>query len=49
MSSRSHKRKEFVQNSMTNFSGESFGSIPVEVQVGGATIFVTDVERFEKV
>ena len=34
---------------MTNFSGESFGSIPVEIQVGGATIFVTDVERFEKV
>ena len=49
ISSRTHKRKEFVQNSMTNFSGESFGSIPVEVQVGGATIFVTDVERFEKV
>lgn len=49
ISSKSHKRKEFVQNSMTNFSGETFGSIPVEVQVGGATIFVTDIERFEKV
>lgn len=49
ISSKSHKRTEFVQNNMTNFSGESFGSIPVEIQVGGATIFVTDVERFEKV
>lgn len=49
ISSKSHKRTEFVQNTMTNFSGESFGSIPVEIQVGGATIFVTDVERFEKV
>ena len=49
ISSRSHRRKEFVQNNMTSFSGESFGSIPVEVQVGGATIFVTDIERFEKV
>lgn len=26
----------------------SFASYPVEVNVGGATLFVTDVERFEK-
>ena len=26
----------------------SFASYPVEVIVGGATVFVTDVERFEK-
>lgn len=26
----------------------SFASYPVEVNIGGATVFVTDVERFEK-
>lgn len=43
---KSHKRTRVVP------SGISFGAdigIPVEVEVGGATIFVTDVERFEKV
>ena len=29
--------------------GEFFLPYPVEVEVGGATIFVIDVERFEKV
>lgn len=28
---------------------DSYVTYPVEVQVGGATIFVLDVERFEKV
>jgi uncharacterized protein YaaQ len=28
--------------------GEFFMPYPVEVQVGGATIFIVDVERFEK-
>ena len=28
--------------------GEFFMPYPVEVQVGGATVFVIDVERFEK-
>lgn len=28
--------------------GELFLAQPVEVQVGGATVFVVDVERFEK-
>lgn len=27
----------------------TYTSFPVEVSVGGATIFITDVERFEKV
>lgn len=43
---KSHKRTRVVP------AGVSFGvdtGIPVEVEVGGATIFVTDVERFEKV
>ncbi|MBQ8194694.1 MAG: cyclic-di-AMP receptor [Oscillospiraceae bacterium] len=44
----SHKRKQFVPNS-ANFSTGGYTSFPVEVAVGGATIFVTNIERFEKV
>jgi uncharacterized protein YaaQ len=44
----SNKRKQFVPNAASYAEG-SFGSFPVEVSVGGATIFVTDIERFEKV
>lgn len=29
-------------------SGDAFASIPVDVTVGGATVFVTDVEKYEK-
>ena len=42
---KSHKRKQFVPANVPFDSGVSF---PVEVEVGGATVFVTDVERFEK-
>lgn len=45
----SRKRKEYVQNTVPGLSSDTFSSFPMEVQVGGATIFVTDVERFEKV
>lgn len=48
VSDRSHKRKQFVPAN-TSCSGTACTSIPVEVTVGGATIFVTDIERFEKV
>lgn len=30
------------------YGNQDFSSIPVEVSVGGATVFVTNVERFEK-
>lgn len=40
---KSHKRKQFVPTGVG--AGIDF---PVEVEVGGATVFVTDVERFEK-
>ena len=40
-----HKRRQFVPTGAPADSGVNF---PVEVEVGGATIFVTDVERFEK-
>lgn len=37
-----HRRKQSVSTSSMP------GSLPVEITVGGATMFVTDVERFEK-
>ena len=46
----SAKRKKIVFNAEP-YHGVSSGymSFPAEVEVGGATIFVIDVERFEKV
>lgn len=44
----SRKRKQFVP-SATVLGPEGGASYPVEVTIGGATIFVTDIERFEKV
>ncbi len=41
----SHSRKQVVP--MDNLSYDT--DVPVEVAVGGATIFVVDVDRFEKV
>lgn len=43
----SHRRKQFVP-SATSYGAGSYTSFPVEVTVGGATIFVTNIERFEK-
>lgn len=48
ISAKSHKRKQFVPSG-TSYGIGTYTSFPVEVSVGGATIFVTDVERFEKV
>lgn len=48
ISSKSHKRKQFVPTG-SSYGVGAFTSFPVEVSVGGATIFVTDIERFEKV
>jgi uncharacterized protein YaaQ len=44
----SKKRKQYV-SSTASYGMGAFNSFPVEVSVGGATIFVTDIERFEKV
>jgi uncharacterized protein YaaQ len=44
----SRKRKQFVP-SASSYGAGSYTSFPVEVSVGGATVFVTDIERFEKV
>ncbi|MBQ3842338.1 MAG: cyclic-di-AMP receptor [Ruminiclostridium sp.] len=46
----SRRRKQYVPNAASvALSAESApASYPVEVSVGGATVFVTDIERFEK-
>ncbi len=44
----SKKRKHFVPAS-AGYGVGIYSSIPVEVTVGGGTIFVLDVDRFEKV
>lgn len=47
---RSRRRRQYLPTSnITGVEMQSGVSFPVEVSVGGATIFVTDVERFEKV
>ena len=46
---KSKSRKQVINSSMTpNGLGGMFIPYPVEVVVGGATIFVLDVEHFEK-
>lgn len=46
---KSKSRKQVINSSMTpNGMGGMFIPYPVEVVVGGATIFALDVERFEK-
>ncbi len=44
----SKKRTHMVPSSASYGVG-MYTSFPVEVQIGGATIFITNVERFEKV
>lgn len=47
---KSESRKQIINSSMTpNGMGGMFMPYPVEVTVGGATIFVLNVERFAKV
>lgn len=42
-----HSKKRTKMVSSSAYGAE--GSFPMELTVGGATIFVTDVERFERV
>lgn len=44
----SHKRQQVVPNTSA-YSQGAYAGFPVEVTVGGATVFVTNIERFEKV
>ncbi len=48
ISENSRKRTKMVP-STASFSAGMYAGMPVEVAVGGATIFVMNVERFEKV
>ncbi|MCI8477628.1 MAG: transcriptional regulator [Oscillospiraceae bacterium] len=43
-----HSRKQMIPTA-TEMSYGYYPSMPVEVVVGGATIFVVDIERFERV
>lgn len=42
------RRRTEVVPSNASYDVERFASLPVEVQVGGATVFVVDVENFIK-
>lgn len=43
----SHSRKQMIPTT-TEMGFGYYNSVPVEITVGGATIFVLDVERFER-
>lgn len=43
------ERRQIVTTPMPFMGMDSYASMPVTVDVGGATIFVLNVERFEKV
>ena len=45
----SKKRKQAVVNDLSLATGSMSSNIPAEVLVGGGTIFVLNVERFERV
>ena len=46
--SKSKTRKETVNSAMTSAGAMGYMSYPIEVTVGGATVFVLDVDRFVK-
>lgn len=48
IASHSKKRKQIIPAS-TSYGVGMYAPMPVEVTVGGASIFVMDIERFEKV
>ena len=48
ISAHSKKRKQ-VMPASTNYGVGMYDPLPIEVTVGGASVFVVDIERFEKV
>jgi len=42
------KRKQLTTTAPVGANTSNFVVLPLEVTVGGATVFITDVERFEK-
>lgn len=49
ISRHSKSRTELIPNSIISEYGGMIPSMPVEVNVGGATIFVLDVQQFMKI
>lgn len=45
---KSQRRKQLVVSPVMFDASGGYVSQPTEIEVGGATVFVTDVERFEK-
>lgn len=45
----SKKRMQSVVNDIALATGNVSANIPIEVQVGGGTVFVMNIERFERV
>ena len=43
-----HSKKRTQMVPSTTYATSAYASFPVEVTVGGATVFVTDIERYEK-
>ena len=48
ISKHSKKRSQMISSANSAIGANMYNEIPVEVSVGGATVFVTNVERFEK-
>jgi uncharacterized protein YaaQ len=46
--SHSKKRTKLVPNTIVNEFG-SFSALPIEVEVGGATVFILNVDQFIKI
>ena len=46
--SKSNKRTQIVPNASASDIG-MYSEVPIEVTIGGATVFVVDVDRFEKI
>lgn len=44
----SRKRKQLMPSTPA-YGGGTYGNFPVEISIGGATIIVSDIDRFEKV
>ncbi len=49
ISEKSHKRNQITASPMPIGATIAYTPYPINIEVGGATIFVMDVERFEKV
>ena len=42
------KRTEIINTTTGNYAEQFFTTLPVEITVGGATVFILDVDRFVK-